>query len=60
MILNNITQGKFEFKKGNTLAMFAEAFTYKLDLNLKDSTALNMPFDIMNGAQQISKQNPAL
>jgi hypothetical protein len=50
MILNNVTQGKFEFKKGNTLAMFAESFSYCLDLNLKDSTSVNVPIDIMNGS----------
>ena len=37
--------------------MFAEAFTYQLDLNLKDTTCLKVPVDIMNGTQQMPKQN---
>ena len=55
--MNNITAGKFEFKKGNTLAMFAEAFSHSFDLNIKDSAALKVPFDILNGSQQMYKKN---
>ena len=51
MILNNVQAGKFEFKKGNTLAMFAEAFSASFDLNLKDSGDLKVPFDLITGKQ---------
>ena len=53
MILNNIIGGKFEYKKGNTLASLAEAFLYSLEINSKDSSKLDVPFDIMNGKQQM-------
>ena len=57
MILNNVQAGKFEFKRGNTLAMFAEAFSASLDLNLKDSGDLKIPFDLLTGKQQMYRKN---
>ena len=58
MILGNVLSGKFEFKRGNTLAMFAEAMTKAIDLNLKNTTTIKIPEDIMMGAQQMSKIHP--
>jgi hypothetical protein len=51
VILSNILAGKFEFNQGNTLAAFAEAFLTSLDINLKDSRKVNVPFDYLNGSQ---------
>lgn len=58
MILGNVLSGKFEFKRGNTLAMFAEAMTKALDLGLKNTTIIKIPEDIMMGTQQLNKYNP--
>ena len=58
MILGNVLSGKFEFKRGNTLAMFAEAMTKAVDLTLKNTTIIQIPEDIMMGTQQLHKQHP--
>ena len=57
MILNNVQAGKFEFKRGNTLAIFAETFSSALDLNLKDTGGLKVPFDLVTGKQQMYRKN---
>jgi hypothetical protein len=37
--------------------MFAEAFSQSLDLNLKDSGTMKVPFDFVNGSQEMYKKN---
>ena len=34
-ILNKIISNKFDFKRGNTLAGFAEAFNYFFEVNIR-------------------------
>lgn len=55
--MNNIITGKFEFKKGNTLASFAEAMLNFLEMNTKDTHALVAPFDFITGKQQMQFGN---
>ena len=49
MLSSNVQAGKFEFKKGNTLAMFAEAFAEGLETSLKDWQGAKIPFDMISG-----------
>jgi len=48
-IIQNVLAGKFEFKRGNTLATFAEAYSNFIELNTKDSKGLKVPFDWVTG-----------
>jgi len=49
MVFKNLLSGKFEFKRGNTLASFAEAMNLKLEMNIKDSQSLRAPYDFHTG-----------
>ena len=49
----NIQDGKFDFRRGNTLAMFAEAMVQNLEINVSDTqTSDNAPINFMNGSKQ--------
>ena len=40
---------KFEFRKGNTLASYAEAISKMMEYQLLDTTQVRVPFDIITG-----------
>jgi hypothetical protein len=56
MIFDSIKQGHFDFRRGNTLASFAETFSTLMDINTKDSRTLRVPEDIVNGSQDLSHE----
>jgi hypothetical protein len=49
VVFSGIQAGNFEFRRGNTLASFAQTFRTLLELSTRDSRSLRVPFDIMTG-----------
>lgn len=43
-----IYTNSFDFRRGNTLASFAETFSQLYDMNVKDTRILKVPMDFMN------------
>lgn len=43
----------FDFKRGNTLASFAETFSMMYELNVKDSRTIKVPMDFINQTHEI-------
>jgi len=46
---------RFDFRRGNTLASFAEAQLKCIEYSYLDSTQINLPFDLITGKQQFVK-----
>jgi len=55
IIFKNLLSGKFEFKRGNTLASFAEAMNLKLEMTIKNGYDIQIPYDFQTGKQQMPK-----
>jgi len=52
-LCHNIQDGKFDFRRGNTLAMFAEAMVQIIEANVSDTRASDeAPFNFLNGQKQ--------
>jgi len=53
MVFKNILSNKFEFKRGNTIASFAEVFGQLNESMIRDEYNVNAPYDFVTGKQQI-------